>query len=77
VIFAASRQLYALGRAGHFPLYLGRVNKRGVPVAALLTGCTIAYVLAVVVRLRGSYVQDNAVIYNSESSGCYDPLALS
>ena len=34
--YASSRMLLAMARSGHAPRIFGRVNKRGVPVLALL-----------------------------------------
>ncbi|MET0332676.1 MAG: APC family permease [Rhizobacter sp.] len=36
-VFAASRLYFAAGRNGDLPAYLGRLDKRGVPVASLVT----------------------------------------
>ena len=33
-LYSNSRMLFSLARQGNAPAYLGRVNKRGVPVAA-------------------------------------------
>ncbi|MNP16923.1 putative amino acid permease YhdG [compost metagenome] len=36
LIYAASRQLFAMARDGLFPQWLGKTGKRGTPIAALL-----------------------------------------
>lgn len=40
--FASSRMLLSLARSGHAPRIFGRVNKRGVPVPALLMSLTLS-----------------------------------
>ena len=43
--------LYSLSRQGNAPKYLGHVNKRGVPVASVLTSAAITAIAVVVVFL--------------------------
>ena len=55
-LFASSRMLMALARRGDAPRALGRLNPRGIPVAAILAGTAFGY-LAVVMN----YVSPNTV----------------
>ncbi|WP_044084384.1 amino acid permease [Bifidobacterium gallicum] len=48
-LYANSRMLYALAHQGNAPRYLGRVNRRGVPVAGVLTSAVITAFAVVVV----------------------------
>lgn len=50
-LYANSRMLYSLAHQGNAPSYLGRVNRRGVPVAAVLTSAAITAIAVVVVFL--------------------------
>ena len=43
-LFASSRMLMALARRGDAPRVLARLNARGVPVRAILTGTLFGYV---------------------------------
>lgn len=50
-LYANSRMLYSLAKQGNAPAYLGTLNKRGVPVAGVLTSAVITAVAVVVVFL--------------------------
>lgn len=50
-LYANSRMLYSLARQGNAPAFLGRLNKRGVPVAGVLASAAITAVAVVVVFL--------------------------
>ena len=50
-LYSNSRMLYSLAKQGNAPAYLGRVNKRGVPVAGVLTSAAVTIVAVVVVFL--------------------------
>lgn len=50
-LYSNSRMLFSLARQGNAPAYLGRVNKRGVPVAAVLTSAAVTVVAVIVVFL--------------------------
>ncbi|WP_432563568.1 ethanolamine permease [Kineococcus sp. SYSU DK003] len=49
IVFAYSRQLFALSRAGYLPTWLSRTSGRGTPVWALVVPGAIGFVLATVV----------------------------
>jgi ethanolamine permease len=49
IIFAYSRQIYALSRAGYLPTWLSKVNRRHVPHRALIIGAVIGYALILIV----------------------------
>lgn len=49
IVFAYSRQLFALSRAGYLPTWLSRTSGRGTPVWALVVPGAIGFVLAAVV----------------------------
>jgi GABA permease len=55
-LYAASRMLFALTRHGDAPLGLAKVNKRGVPVRAILLGTVFGYVSVVM-----SYISPDTV----------------
>ncbi|WP_174908303.1 amino acid permease [Burkholderia diffusa] len=55
-LYAASRMLFALTRHGDAPAALAKVNKRGVPVRAILLGTAFGYVSVVM-----SYVSPDTV----------------
>jgi len=55
-LYAASRMLFALTRNGDAPAALAAVNKRGVPVRAILLGTLFGYVSVVM-----SYVSPDTV----------------
>lgn len=40
-LYANSRMLYSLAKQGNAPAYLGRLNKRGVPVGGVVTSAII------------------------------------
>ena len=50
-LYSNSRMLFSLARQGNAPAYLGRVNKRGVPVSGVLTSAAVTVVAVVVVFL--------------------------
>ncbi|WP_188355361.1 amino acid permease [Galliscardovia ingluviei] len=50
-LYSNSRMLYSLARQGNAPAYLGKLNKRGVPVAGVLTSSAITVIAVVVVFL--------------------------
>jgi ethanolamine permease len=49
IIYAYSRQLFALSRAGYLPRWLSRTGRRRTPYLALIVPGTIGFVLATVV----------------------------
>jgi GABA permease len=55
-LYAASRILFALTRHGDAPAALAKVNKRGIPVRAILLGTVFGYVSVVM-----SYVSPDTV----------------
>lgn len=55
-LYAASRMMFALTRHGDAPAALARVNRRGVPVRAILVGTLFGYVSVVM-----SYVSPDTV----------------
>ena len=48
-LYANSRMLYSLAKQGNAPAYLGKLDKRGVPVAGVLTSAVITAIAVVVV----------------------------
>lgn len=48
-LYANSRMLYSLAKQGNAPKFLGRVNRRGVPVAGVLVSSGITVIAVVVV----------------------------
>ncbi|MBM6699804.1 amino acid permease [Bifidobacterium pullorum subsp. saeculare] len=48
-LYSNSRMLYSLAKQGNAPAYLGRLNKRGVPAAGVLTSAAITVIAVVVV----------------------------
>lgn len=50
-LYSNSRMLYSLAKQHNAPQYLGKLNKRGVPVAGVLTSAAITAVAVVVVFL--------------------------
>ena len=50
-LYSNSRMLYSLAQQGNAPAYLGKTNKRGVPVAGVLTSAAVTVVAVVVVFL--------------------------
>ncbi|RZQ59253.1 ethanolamine permease [Amycolatopsis suaedae] len=50
IIYAYSRQLFALSRAGYLPRWLSRTGRRKTPHLALIVPGTIGFVLATVTR---------------------------
>lgn len=58
IIFAYSRQIFALSRAGYFPRWLSRTNARKVPHWALIVPAIVGYgVIVVVERVAGENVK--------------------
>jgi ethanolamine permease len=49
IIFAYSRQIYALSRAGYLPPWLSKVNRRRAPHRALIVGAIVGYVVILIV----------------------------
>jgi ethanolamine permease len=49
IIFAYSRQIYALSRAGYLPPWLSKVNSRRTPHRALIVGAVVGYAVILVV----------------------------
>jgi len=50
IIFAYSRQIFALSRAGYLPPWLSKVNNRRVPARALIAGAVVGYALILIVN---------------------------
>lgn len=50
-LYANSRMLYSLAHQGNAPAYLGKLSRRGVPVAGVLTSAAITAVAVVIVFL--------------------------
>ncbi|MEE1295970.1 MAG: amino acid permease [Bifidobacterium sp.] len=48
-LYSNSRMLYSLARQGNAPAFLGKLSKRGVPVAGVLTSAVITAIAVVVV----------------------------
>lgn len=61
IIFAYSRQLFALSRAGYLPKWLSLTGKRKTPFLALLIPGTIGFVLAVASGGNGGILLNVAV----------------
>jgi ethanolamine permease len=57
IIYAYSRQLFALSRAGYLPKWLSRTSRRKTPVLALIVPGTIGFLLA-------SITMDGALLIN-------------
>ncbi|WP_199435339.1 ethanolamine permease [Qaidamihabitans albus] len=57
IIYAYSRQLFALSRAGYLPRWLSRTGKRKTPYLALLVPGTIGFILA-------AATEDGALLIN-------------
>jgi len=55
IIFAYSRQTFALSRAGYLPQWLSLTSKRKTPVWAIIVPGAIGYLLAVVLSSRYDY----------------------
>jgi ethanolamine permease len=60
IIFAYSRQLFALSRAGYLPRWMSKTGKRKTPYLALIVPGTIGFVLATVTK-DGALLIDIAV----------------
>lgn len=54
-LYSNSRMLYSLARQGNAPAYLGKLNRRGVPVAGVLTSAAITALAVVVVFLWSQF----------------------
>lgn len=50
IIFAYSRQLFALSRAGYLPTWMSLTTRRSTPAIALIVPGTIGFILAAVLR---------------------------
>ncbi|WP_324278388.1 amino acid permease [Blastococcus brunescens] len=57
IVFAYSRQLFALSRAGYLPRWLSRTSSRRTPYLALIVPGTIGFLLAAI-------TQDGALLIN-------------
>jgi ethanolamine permease len=57
IIYAYSRQLFALSRAGYLPRWLSRTGRRKTPVLALIVPGTVGFILA-------SATMDGALLIN-------------
>ncbi|WP_165777537.1 ethanolamine permease [Amycolatopsis antarctica] len=60
IIYAYSRQLFALSRAGYLPKWMSRTGKRKTPYLALIVPGTIGFLLATITR-DGALLIDIAV----------------
>ncbi|RAE55072.1 amino acid permease, partial [Burkholderia multivorans] len=61
IIFAYSRQLFALSRAGYLPKWLSLTGKRKTPVLALIVPGTIGFLIAVLSGGNGGVLLNVAV----------------
>jgi ethanolamine permease len=61
IIFAYSRQLFALSRAGYLPRWLSLTGKRKTPYVALIVPGTIGFILAVATGGNGGILLNVAV----------------
>ncbi len=57
IIYAYSRQLFALSRAGYFPRWLSATNRRHAPWLALIVPGTVGFVLAAVTGAGDRMIQ--------------------
>lgn len=48
IVYAASRQIYALARGGHFPQWLARTNSRAVPSRAVIVPALVSWLVLIV-----------------------------
>lgn len=53
IIYAYGRVLFSLSRAGYFPRWISRVNKRQAPHRALILGALVGFGCAVVIHVFG------------------------
>ena len=67
IIFAYSRQLFALSRAGYFPRFLSVTSSRKVPWLALILPAFIGFVLAAAWESQGARILNIAVFGASVS----------
>ena len=63
-LYMTSRMIFSLSRGGYAPRFIGRLNSRGVPLAALLVS-SIGMVIALLVELR---FQETAFVYTLGAS---------
>jgi AAT family amino acid transporter len=63
-LYLTSRMIFSLSRGGYAPGFLGRVNSRGVPLAALLIS-SVGMVIAILVELK---FQESAFVYTLGAS---------
>ena len=63
-LYLTSRMIFSLSRGGYAPRFIGRLNSRGVPLAALLVS-SIGLVIALLVELR---FQETAFVYTLGAS---------
>ncbi len=61
IIFAYSRQLFALSRAGYLPKWMSLTGGRRTPVLALIVPGTIGFILAILVDGNGGILLNVAV----------------
>lgn len=61
IIFAYSRQIFALSRAGYFPRWLSKTNRRGAPHWALIVPALVGYAITRVVEHFNDGEGDDAV----------------
>jgi len=63
-LYLTSRMIFSLSRGGYAPRFIGRVNARGVPLAALLVS-SVGMFIALLVELR---FQETAFVYTLGAS---------
>jgi AAT family amino acid transporter len=63
-LYLTSRMIFSLSRGGYAPRFIGRVNARGVPLAALLVS-SVGMLIALLVELR---FQETAFVYTLGAS---------
>lgn len=63
-LYLTSRMIFSLSRGGYAPKFIGKLNSRGVPLAALLTS-SIGMVIALLVELR---FKETAFVYTLGAS---------
>jgi L-asparagine transporter-like permease len=63
-LYLTSRMIFSLSRGGYAPRFIGRLNSRGVPLAALLVS-SIGLVIALLVELR---FKETAFVYTLGAS---------
>jgi amino acid transporter, AAT family len=63
-LYLTSRMIFSLSRGGYAPRFLGKLNSRGVPLAALLIS-SVGMVIAILVELK---FQESAFVYTLGAS---------